>query len=51
MYDVARVNTTQPPDWAPTVEQKELAGRNEAYPLAGRAAMPAGSHRDAAGPQ
>ncbi|MDI6099528.1 hypothetical protein QLQ12_13070 [Actinoplanes sp. NEAU-A12] len=36
MHDVAKVNTTQPADWAPTAEQRRQAGRNEAYPATGR---------------
>jgi hypothetical protein len=43
VYDVAQVNTTQPPDWMPTAEQKARAGRNQAYPSAGRAVVLPGS--------
>lgn len=39
MYDVAQVNRTQPPDWAPTAEQVGRALRNDAYPSAGRVAV------------
>lgn len=42
MRDIAQINTTQPPDWTPTPEQLEGAGRNETYPAAGRTvAVPA----------
>ncbi|MBB2947713.1 hypothetical protein FB565_007484 [Actinoplanes lutulentus] len=37
MHDVAQINTTQPPDWTPTSEQRQQAIRNEAYPESGRA--------------
>ncbi|WP_229075793.1 hypothetical protein [Actinoplanes sp. DH11] len=36
MRDVARINATQPPDWAPTPEQLRQAGQNAAYPTDGR---------------
>ncbi|WP_177319666.1 hypothetical protein [Actinoplanes philippinensis] len=40
MTDVAEVNSTQPRDWQPTDEQRRRALCNEAYPAAGRVAVP-----------
>jgi hypothetical protein len=42
VFNIAQINTTQPPDWAPTPEQIaqiKRALKNEAYPPAGRSGV------------